>query len=283
MSERVTLKRGKRPPKSSARRKTRARPARSRRLLAPAVAVGAAGIALFAAWLFNVPERAWLAAARGVAGAGFEVRNVEVTGLHNMARLPVYTTALDGASDSMLLVDLDDIRARLKLLPWIADASVGRELPDTLVIDITERRPAALWQYEGRYALIDEKGAVLTRRGLTRFVGLPVVVGKGANVEAAHLAALMKDYPAVSQHVASAIRVGERRWDLRLKSGETLALPDDYAAARTALDNFVRVDRDTGLIDKGFSRFDMRLAGQLVVRLAAEPDSKTLPTVGTEI
>ena len=65
-----------------------------------------------------------------------------------MRRLPLYTAALDGASDSMLLVDLDEVKARLELLPWVEEASVGRVLPDRLVVDIKEREPAAIWQHE---------------------------------------------------------------------------------------------------------------------------------------
>jgi len=293
MSERITLKRGKRPPPQRAKPpapRARAKGPKSGRLMAPAVSLGAAGIALFAAWLYQLPDKLWMAAAVGVADAGFEVRNVEVTGLKTMSRLPVYTAALDGASDSMLLVDLDDVRARLLMLPWVKDASVGRQLPDTLAIEITERRPYAIWQYRGEHRLVDAEGAVLPTDDIARYAKLPIVVGKGANTEAANLIALLHDYPAAAKHVAGAVWIGERRWDLKLKSGETLALPDDYAEARNALGNFVRIDRDSGLVDKGFTRFDMRLADRLTVRIS-QNDKKppvarknTQPaTGGTEI
>ena len=293
MSERITLKRGKRPPPQRAKPpapRTRVKGPKSGRLMAPAVSLGAAGIALFAAWLYQLPDKLWMAAAMGVADAGFEVKNVEVTGLKTMSRLPVYTAALDGASDSMLLVDLDDVRDRLLMLPWVKDASVGRRLPDTLAINITERKPYAIWQYRGQHRLVDTEGAVLPSDDITRYAKLPIVVGKGANTEAANLITLLHDYPAAAKHVAGAVWIGERRWDLKLKSGETLALPDDYAEARAALGNFVRIDRDSGLVDKGFSRFDMRLADRLTVRISQNDKKPTVaqPTTqpavgGTEI
>lgn len=284
MSERITLKRGKRPPPVKVRRAPASSRARPRRWAAPAMALGAAGSALFAAWLFQVPDKLWMAAANGVASAGFEVKSVEVTGLRHMKRLPVYTAALSGASDSMLLVDLDDVRERLLLLPWVADASVGRRLPDTLTIDITERRPFAIWQHRGQHRLIDAGGDVLPVPDMTRFASLPIVVGKGANTEAAELMRLLARYPAVGKHVAGAVWIGERRWDLKLKSHETLALPDDYAEARAALDNFVRIDRDSGLVAKGFSRFDMRLADRLTVRITRDTaPSSPVKKLGTEI
>lgn len=281
MSERITLKRGKRPPpqkvKPPARPRARAKGPQPSRLMAPAVSLGAAGIALFAAWLYQLPDKLWMAAAMGVADAGFEVRNVEVTGLKSMSRLPVYTAALDGASDSMLLVDLDEVRERLLMLPWVKDASVGRQLPDTLAIAVTERKPYAIWQYRGQHRLVDADGAILPTPNIGRYAKLPIVVGRGANTEAANLIALLHDYPAAAKHVAGAVWIGERRWDLKLKSGETLALPDDYAEARQALSNFVRIDRDSGLVDKGFARFDMRLADRLTVRISHNEQKPQVP------
>jgi cell division protein FtsQ len=284
VTERITLKRGKRPPAARTRRS--AKPSPRRGLGVTLFALGAAGAALFAAWLTGLPGKLHLAAANGVAEAGFAVRNVEVTGLRNMQRLPVYTAALDGASSSMLLVDLDDVRERLLLLPWVKEASVGRQLPDTLSIHITERTPFAIWQYRGGHRLVDAEGVILPTDRLHRYATLPIVVGRGANTEVAALMDLLGGYPAVARHVAGAVWIGERRWDLKLKSGETLALPDDYAEAKAALDNFLRIDRDTGLVAKGFSRFDMRLADRLTVRITkpdGEDSPREKPTTGTEI
>ncbi|MEM8827165.1 MAG: FtsQ-type POTRA domain-containing protein [Pseudomonadota bacterium] len=288
MSERVILKRGQKTPAKRAR----AKPARSKRpasastparpWLAPTLAVLAAVVALGTAWLYQLPERLWLGAAKGVAAIGFEVRDVDVSGTRHMARLPVYTAALDGASDSMLLVDLDDVKARLELLPWVAEASVGRVLPDRLTIDIVERRPIAIWQNEGRHRLIDAEGRILQTEDLARFAALPLVVDEGADREAGALVALLADYPAVEEHFASAIWRGGRRWDIQLKSGETLLLPEDGAAVRRALDAFVRLDRDTGLVGRGFVSLDFRVPAQMVVRTGAEENVVTT-VAGTEI
>ena len=64
-----------------------------------------------------------------------------------MERLPVYAVALDQDSMAMPLVDLEDTRARLLRFGWVKEARVSRRLPDTLVVDIVERQPAAIWQH----------------------------------------------------------------------------------------------------------------------------------------
>lgn len=295
MSERISLKRGQVP--KPAKRKPTKRPARAaepvvrlpiaprraRRWIGGAVAalVTIGGIATL--WLMQLPQQAWFETARRVGEAGFEVRDVQVSGLHHMSKLPVYRAALAGPSNSMLLVDLDDVRTRLQALPWVADASVARRLPDTLVIDIVERKPLAIWQHRGRLAVVDRDGHVLDSKHLDRFASLPLIVGPRANLQAHPLMAMLADFPEVQQRVDSAIWIGDRRWDLRLKSGETIALPEGYTVATAALKQFVRAEQDNGLLDRGFVRFDLRLPDRMVVRTSGEPGARALPHAGTEI
>jgi cell division protein FtsQ len=294
MSERVSLRRGQVPKpakKRPARRPVRNEPSvrlpvapRSlRRWVGGAVAALVAVGGVTALWLLELPQQAWFETARSVGEAGFEVRRVEVTGLTNMAKLPVYGAALNGPTNSMLLIDLDEIRTQLQALPWVADASVGRRLPDTLVIDIVERKPLAIWQHQRKLAVVDREGKVLDTHRIERFAALPLIVGPRANLQAHPLMTMLADFPEVQQRVDSAIWIGDRRWDLRLKSGETLALPEGYAAATGALKQFQKMEQDNGLLDRGFVRFDLRLPDRMVVRISGEPGAQALPYVGTEI
>jgi len=222
--------------------------------------------ALVVVTVMGLPQRWWQQSAVAAADAGFEVRHVEISGLHHLQRLPVYAAALDGATNSMLLVDLKESRARLRALPWVADASVGRRLPDTLIVDIVERRPVALWQFRQRVVAIDKTGAELTGDKLERFGQLPLVVGPGANRQAGAILARLDKHPALARNVEVALLVGGRRWDLRLKTGETMALPEGDAATERALVQFATLDRSRGLLAKGFTRFDLRTPDKLTLR-----------------
>ena len=54
---------------------------------------------------------------------------------------------------------------------------MSRRLPDTLVVDIVERSPAAIWQHNNRLSLIDEKGVVLEPVSVATMPDLPLVIG----------------------------------------------------------------------------------------------------------
>lgn len=296
MAERVSLKRGQMP-KAVARKAGRPAPRRPtepiiRLPLGPklmrawlgagiGMLVAAGGVA--ALWLAGIPQMVWFETARSTAEAGFEVRHVTINGLKYTDRLVVHEHAVSGPSNAMLLVSLDDVRSRVMTLPWVADASVRRQLPDTLVVDVTERKPVALWQYRHRLALIDVQGRVLTRDGLARFGALPIVVGPQANLRTRDLMIMLADQPALKQHVDSASWVGNRRWDLRFKSGEILALPEGVLESRKALGTFAGMDEKSGLLAKGFARFDMRLGDRMTVRTSGEPGASAVPRTAETI
>lgn len=223
--------------------------------------------ALGAASFFGVPAMARMEFAEAAAKAGFEVEKVEVHGVERMDELAVYNIALGQVDRSMVNVDLPKLRQDLMGLGWVKDARVSRRLPDTLVVDIVERQPVAVWQHAGRLALIDVTGAELETVDASALPDLPLVVGPNANRQTAHLDKLLEAAPALRPMLAGATWVGDRRWDLRFQSGETLSLPEGAKAASVALVNFARMDGVNRLLGRGIVRFDMRDPDKFVLRL----------------
>ncbi len=234
-------------------------------------------IAVVVILALDIPAKAERAAASAVGHAGFTVSGYQIVGLAHMNRAPVdevVTDELRQAADEagsdrapQALVNTGAIRSRLLRFGWVKDARVLRRLPDTLVIDIVERKPAALWQSQGQLALIDSEGVVLDRVPVDRMPDLPLLIGAGANSQEQELADLMKEVPTLRPQLASATWVGGRRWDLNFQSGETVALPEGYDSARVALMKFARHDKESGLLGRGMVRFDLRVPGKMIVRL----------------
>ncbi len=233
-----------------------------------------AGVALIA---LDVPAKVGIAAGEAVGDAGFRVRSIDVRGIKRMDPRPVYELAADQKTTAMPLLDVTAIRQRLLEYGWVKDARVSRRFPDTLVIDIVEREPAALWQDEDRLTLIDREGVVLDRVQVSQMPDLPLLIGKGANEHAVVLDALLAKAPALKAQLVSATWVGERRWDLSFQSGETVALPEGVKAAETALTRFAKQDKSAGLLGRGYRRFDLRIPGKMIVRLPREPGEPIVP------
>jgi cell division protein FtsQ len=277
MASRATLKRGARAGPARGRKAPARRPGLlerlgvSQALVQKAVTWGTLGLgtALGLAVLqaFGVPAMAGTEVASAFGRAGFEVKRVELRGIKNMDRLTVYAIAFDQHSMAMPLVDLEEVRAKLLRYGWVQDARVSRRLPDTLVVDIVERSPAAVWQHQGRLRLIDAAGVVLEDVSGEAARDLPLLIGPNANMHAGKLAELVAKAPSLKPVIAGATWIGERRWDLRFQSGETLALPEGEDEAARALVKFARLDGSQRLLGRGFLRFDMRDPTRFVARV----------------
>ncbi len=258
------------------------RPASANRLARGVFIAFLLAIGLVVAVALELPAKLGGHAGAAVGRAGFTIKRVDVQGIRRMNGMPVYQIAFDQKSMAMPLVDVSAIRRRLLRFGWVKDARVSRRFPDTLVIDIVERQPAALWQDKQRLALIDREGVVLDRVPVDRMPDLPLLIGPGANVKASELNALLDAVPTLKPQLASATWVGKRRWDLNFQSGETIALPEGERVARGALTRFARLDRSSGLLGRGILRFDLRIPGKMVVRLPRAPGEAIAPETPIE-
>ncbi|MDH2382532.1 cell division protein FtsQ/DivIB [Bradyrhizobium sp. CER78] len=200
--------------------------------------------------------------------AGFRITTVGINGRKQLSQDEVLAIGGVNGRSSLLFLDADTVRAKLKANPWIADATILKLYPGRLQIDIVERTAFALWQQNGRLSVIASDGAVLEPYVTRRFLNLPLVVGKGADTRAQDFLALLDRYPQVRSVTKAAIFVGERRWNLRLKDGLDVRLPEnDVGNALAALS---RLDKDEKLFSRDIVAVDMRLPDRLIVQLSEE-------------
>ncbi|WP_432815205.1 cell division protein FtsQ/DivIB [Sphingorhabdus sp.] len=215
-------------------------------------------LALVAAQYAGLTAAAYQQYAALAAKAGFQVKRVPVTGMERVDQLKVYQLVLAEKDRAMPLVDIEKIRADLLQYGWIKDARVSRRLPDTLAVEIIERKPAALWQRNGKYSLIDANGIVLANVRADEGGDLPMLNGNEANEHIVALNALLDNASALKSQVSGATWIGKRRWDLQFQTGETLALPEGEAEAAKALLNFARLDGVHRLLGRDLIHFDLR-------------------------
>jgi len=200
--------------------------------------------------------------------AGFRITAVAINGRKQLTQDEVLAIGGVNGRSSLLFLDAATVRDKLKANPWIGDATVQKFYPGQLQIDIVERTAFALWQQDGRLAVIADDGAVLEPYVSRRFLALPLVVGKGADTRARDFLALLARYPQVRSATKAAIFVGERRWNLRLKDGLDIRLPEnDVGNALAALS---KMDKDDRLFSRDIVAVDMRLPDRLTVQLSED-------------
>lgn len=187
---------------------------------------------------------------------------------------PLLRAALGVAPGDMLLgFSLDAARARVEALSWVQHATVERRLPGTVIVHLTERLPFAVWQNAGKFVLIDRAGQVVSNQDPVKdaaaYAVLPLVVGAGAPENAAALLDLLAAQPGLKARVVAAVRVGERRWNLKLNNGADVLLPEGQEAV--AMAKLMELQGTQALLDRPLQTLDLRLPDRLVVRPQAEP------------
>ncbi len=200
--------------------------------------------------------------------AGFRITMVAIQGRKQLSQDEVLAVGGVNGRSSLLFLDAASVRAKLKANPWISEATVLKLYPNQLRIDIVERSPFALWQKDGRLSVISDDGAVLEPYAAQRFLSLPLVVGKGAETHARDFLALLAHYPRISSVTKAAIFVGERRWNLRLKDGLDVRLPENGLGQ--ALATLSTLDKEDHLFSRDIVAIDMRLPDRFTVQLSEE-------------
>jgi cell division protein FtsQ len=200
--------------------------------------------------------------------AGFRITTVAINGRKQLSQDEVLAVGGVNGRSSLLFLDAATVRDKLKANPWIADATILKLYPGRLQIDIVERTAFALWQQDGRLSVIADDGAVLEPYMSRRFVALPLVVGNGADTRAKDFLALLDRYPQVRVVTKAAIFVGERRWNLRLKDGLDIRLPENDVG--NALASLSKLDKEDKLFSRDITAVDMRLPDRLTVQLSED-------------
>ncbi len=273
-----------RPPRDVARRPSRLKLLlrRQRRFLRP----GLWGLAGFAVVLLGVllvrstQPGGTIARMRDAVAlaANMRVQQVVIEGRSNTPEAALATAIGVHTGDSMIGFSLAATRQRVETLSWVEHATVERRLPGTVVVNLVERRPYAIWQHEGKFVLIDRDGQVVANEDVAAFGDLPLVVGPGAPQAATALLEALAAQPTLKPRVVAAVRVGERRWNLRMRNGTDVLLPEGGEAQ--ALAKLAELQATDALLDRPLVVVDMRLPDRLVVRPQAPAPAASGPVPG---
>nr|WP_246666037.1 cell division protein FtsQ/DivIB [Aquamicrobium sp. LC103] len=205
------------------------------------------------------------------ARTGFAVDEIRVSGNLETSEIDIFDrVGLDGWT-SLVGFNAEAARERIRSLPWVESATVRKVYPSTLEVKIVEKTPFAIWQRGSQLSLIEEDGKVIAPLTGVRHLNLPLVIGEGAETRAATFVAEIAGHTALASKVRGYVRISDRRWNLRLRNGITIKLPEHDVDS--AITDLLALDRQYDLLSRDVASVDMRFGDRLVVRLT--PDAAT--------
>ena len=211
---------------------------------------------------------------------GFSVSEVFVEGRVETDKKALLDALRLRRGTPILDFDAEAALARVTTLPWVRTAIIERQLPDAIYMSLVERRPLVLWQNERRFELVDTHGELIPIRDVGRFSNLIIVIGNDAPRFASQLLNLLALAPSLARRVKAAVRIGERRWDIKLNNEIEVLLPEMEAVV--AWVRLAELQERYGLLEKEVVTIDLRLPDRIVVRQKLGKEDNINPTNNTK-
>jgi cell division protein FtsQ len=207
---------------------------------------------------------------------GLQVRDIIVEGRNETPKDAILEAIGVNSGDPILAFDPAIAKERIEALPWISHVSIERRLPDSLYVTITEKKPIALWQFQEKLSLIDSNGTSIPDVDRSKYKNIPLIVGEDAPKFAPSFFEILESESHLKSLIASAVIIGKRRWDLHLKNGMIVKLPENNASA--AWTQLALLDQEHKLLDRDIAIIDFRLPDRLIIKMASPDSSKeTIP------
>jgi cell division protein FtsQ len=109
------------------------------------------------------------------------VSRITVDGNERMSRGEVLARLEGLEGPNMLTADLETWREKLKTAPWVADATLRRVFPNTVMVVIAERTPMGIGRVHDRLLLVDPQGTIIDEFGPNyATLDLPIIDGLAA-------------------------------------------------------------------------------------------------------
>lgn len=170
---------------------------------------------------------------------------------------------------SQFKLDIDALREKLLSLDPVLDADVRVKAGGVLLLKVTERTPAVAWQMGGGIEVLDATGhRVATLDDIETAGALPLIAGEGAEKVVPEALTLIAAAAPITDRLVGLTRVGNRRWDVILTNGQSIALPETAPVA--ALDRALAMHSAKDVLARDVRVVDLRISDRPVLRLTPE-------------
>lgn len=110
------------------------------------------------------------------------IKNVVVKGCNNLDASFVRRESCIDSYKNLITLPVGTIESNLKQDPWIEDVNISRKLLNTVNIEVRERRPIAVIDFDGAGFLVDDHGYVIKKVDLTEYESLTRIHGGDTSI-----------------------------------------------------------------------------------------------------
>lgn len=170
-------------------------------------------------------------------------------------------------------LDLADLRNRVLSLPPVETAEVRLEGSSILHVKVKEKVPALLLKDETGIHVLNKNGDYIRPLLSTEYGSkLPVITGEGAQKAAAEAFILFSALYDKLDEVRGLVLVGGRRWNIVLKSGQVIMLPEKKS--EQAVQKILILDKAEKILSRDIAVFDFRLPYRITLRFPENKDGQ---------
>lgn len=205
----------------------------------------------------------------------FSIKHISTNGNRHTRQSDIIDATFNNNNNSIFSFDSKKAIKNLNNLDWIKSVNLIKLYPSTLHINIIEYNPIATWFYKNEKYVIGEDGQIINSLNADNFSNLKIIAGDNAARVAPELILQLRARPKIGNKVKSILRVGNRRWTLRLYNGIEIYLPEDNFSS--SLDKLLKLNDEEDILNKYIKIIDMRLPKRIDITPLKFDNNLTTP------
>ena len=166
-------------------------------------------------------------------------------------------------------LDLAELHEQILSLPPVKIAEAHIKGGGILHIKVGEKTPSLLLKKETVFHVLSEHGEYIRSiASREHFSDLPVITGEGAENAASQATAIFKSIYMNLDQVRGLVFVGQRRWNIIMKSGQVIMLPENNP--EQAIQKILLLDKTEQILSRQIAVFDFRLPSRITLRVPSD-------------
>ena len=193
----------------------------------------------------------------------FKLDKINLNNLKYIKKNEIFEKLNSYYNTAIFSIELNSLREKIKTIKLVEDVHIERILPNTLNINITEKTPIGIIQKGNLYKLITNDGSILFNERIHEFYYLPIFTGNNAEKNAQKILDIL-NLSNFKEEIWSISLINERRWNLNLKKGVTILLPEKNIVKALNLIN--DIEESYKILDGNFLEIDLRNDKQIIFK-----------------